>query len=467
VASPVIVEDEWSLGDLQELASFRPTETCGIVSRSLYRIFDATTRDSAKYEYRVMVSFLQLYMERITDLLAPEKDNLHIREDPKTGVYVENLSQVIATSPAEVLYLISEGVRNRATSSTLMNQTSSRSHVILRVTVEHSLRQQKTEKPAAKPPSVKRGLLTIIDLAGSERVSKSGSEGVRLEEAKTINKSICALGNVIASLADPAASYVSFRDSKLTRLLTHSLSGNCLTSICATLNPLSLHFDESFSTALFASRAMAVNTKACINESEHFLVPDGTGIDENNVMDAGAKFLSAGARARAKGKARKGLNSLNANKQKTGWNNSTKTKGGARQAREGNSYSLIYCFQKALQKAQGEVEVLKADMETKDRILMEAETAAKLVADVSEESTEAQRQAEGAVVQLSKALLLSREAMKAKESLCEARLEEMRAQMKAREAEYQAQIQNLEKDVDSLNEKLKAKESMDQYRILI
>ena len=190
-------------------------------------------------------------MCRITDLLAPEKDNLNIREDPKSGVYVEHLSQVIATSPAEVLYLISEGVRNRATSTTLMNQTSSRSHVILRVTVEHSLKKDPA-KPAAKPPTVKRGLLTIIDLAGSERVSKSGSEGLRLEEAKTINKSICALGNVIASLADKTCTYVSFRDSKLTRLLTHSLSGNCLTSICATLNPLSLHFDESFSTALFA-----------------------------------------------------------------------------------------------------------------------------------------------------------------------------------------------------------------------
>jgi len=402
---------------------------------------------------------------RITDLLAPEKDNLPIREDPKSGVYVERLSQVIATSPAEVLYLISEGVRNRATSSTLMNQTSSRSHVILRVTVEHSLKKDPFQPPSAKPPSVvKRGLLTIIDLAGSERVSKSGSEGLRLEEAKTINKSICALGNVIASLADKTCTHVSFRDSKLTRLLTHSLSGNCLTSICATLNPLSLHFDESFSTALFASRAMAVRNKACINESNEFLVPEGGVLDENNVDAAASKFLQDKATAMAKkkkGRGRGGLGRIDGNK------GLQQQRVGGKPVREGNSYSLIYCFQKALQKAQGEVEALKEDMASKEAILQEVEHQATEVAHSEAQNTEAQRAAEGAVVQLSRALLLAREAMAAQESLCDARIEEMQDEMRYREEEDAMRIRSLENEVETLHRKAQEKAENDQYRILI
>jgi len=322
-----------------------------------------------------------------------------------------------------------------------------------------------------KPASVKRGLMTIIDLAGSERVSKSGSEGLRLEEAKKINKSICALGNVIASLAEKNGSYVSFRDSKLTRLLTHSLSGNCLTSICATLNPLSIHFDESFSTALFASRAMAVNIKATVNESEKFLVPQ-RGFDENTLLDASGDFLGSFAKNVKGGKGkRKGLGKTNGKENvddKGGKGGRYGVKGlKGRNIPEGNSYSLIYCFQKALHKAQSEVEILKADMENKDKVLQEAESQANELAKESGASSEAQRQAEDAVIQLTQALLASRQAMAAKENLCEARIAEMAAHIDAREAEMQAQVRGLEEEVTFLRQKLKEKEFHDEYRILI
>lgn len=113
----------------------------------------------------------------------------------------------------------------------------------------------------------RKALLTVVDLAGSERLSKTGSEGMRLEEAKTINKSIAALSNCIQLLASQKSmSYVPFRDSKLTRLLSESLGGNCKTTICACISPSMLHYDESYSTLLFAIKAMSVRTRVVMNE---------------------------------------------------------------------------------------------------------------------------------------------------------------------------------------------------------
>jgi hypothetical protein len=113
----------------------------------------------------------------------------------------------------------------------------------------------------------RKALLTIVDLAGSERLSKTGSEGMRLQEAKNINKSIAALSNCISALAsNKPLNFVPFRDSKLTRLLTESLGGNCKTTICACISPSVLHYDESYSTLLFASRAMSVKTRVTLNE---------------------------------------------------------------------------------------------------------------------------------------------------------------------------------------------------------
>jgi len=110
-------------------------------------------------------------------------------------------------------------------------------------------------------------LLTIVDLAGSERLSKTGSEGQRLLEAKNINKSIASLSNCVSALASQKTiNHVPFRDSKLTRLLTESLGGNCKTSICACISPSMLHYDESYSTLLFATRAMSVRTNASLNQ---------------------------------------------------------------------------------------------------------------------------------------------------------------------------------------------------------
>ena len=181
-----------------------------------------------------------------------------------------------------------QGIKRRNVNVTGMNKNSSRSHAVLNVFVEqrwvekegaatagttspNPVETQSTNisspNPAKKKKIYRKALLTIVDLAGSERLSKTGSEGMRLQEAKTINKSIAALSNCVSALASQKAlNFVPFRDSKLTRLLSESLGGNCKTTICACISPSMMHYDESYSTLLFATRAMSVKTRVIMNE---------------------------------------------------------------------------------------------------------------------------------------------------------------------------------------------------------
>lgn len=136
----------------------------------------------------------------------------------------------------------------------------------------------------------RKALLTIVDLAGSERLSKTGSEGMRLQEAKNINKSIAALSNCISVLAsDKSLNHVPFRDSKLTRLLTDSLGGNSKTTICACIGPSLENYDESYSTLLFATRAMSVRTYVKMNEKVEYKVVDDQG--KSNLGTPNEKIL--------------------------------------------------------------------------------------------------------------------------------------------------------------------------------
>lgn len=286
----------------------------GVIPRAVAQIFEHIEQHSKDTQFVVTMSFLQIYMENIMDLLDVSKTNLSIREDPKNGIFVESLTQVVVHSLEDVLSLVADGARNRAMTCTNMNKISSRSHVILILTVEQKAinfeegeesdhlkkeggegvegedeeeKETKKKKKGAKEEEeeeegeaadglVKRGVLTIVDLAGSERVAKSLSEGQRLEEAKRINKSLSALGNCVAALTSTSMSYVPFRDSKLTRLLTDSLGGNSKTSLCATIGPASFHYEETHSTLLFATRAMAVKNHAVVNEVVDFKAMTGT-----------------------------------------------------------------------------------------------------------------------------------------------------------------------------------------------
>eukprot|EP00668_Euglena_longa_P046543 GGOE01062228.1.p1 GENE.GGOE01062228.1~~GGOE01062228.1.p1 ORF type:complete len:737 (+),score=175.43 GGOE01062228.1:62-2212(+) len=230
-------------------------EEAGILPISMHYIFDRIAA-SAPADFRVTVSCVEIYLETVLDLLDLSKTALALRDDPRGGVYVQGLTHVSVTNANDALALICQCAHNRIQAATRMNQVSSRSHVVISVAVEQRDRQGAS----------RRGVLTVVDLAGSERVGKSGSAGKRLDEAKVINKSLSALGKCVYALSDPNCSHIPFRDSKLTRLLSSSLGGNAKTCLVATIGPSLTHFDDSVSTLLFATRAMAVQNAVVVNE---------------------------------------------------------------------------------------------------------------------------------------------------------------------------------------------------------
>ena len=246
-------------------------ERCGVIPRAIDQIFEYINAAKETTEFRVAVSCLEIYMEYVMDLFDLDKSNMAVREDPASGVFVEGMQRIAVASPFDALVLIQEAFKNRAISQTYMNKTSSRSHVIVFLSVEQRpiSPPDPVNAPGVRP--VKSGLLTIVDLAGSERVSKSGSDGQRLREAKRINQSLCALGNCVAALSERKADrHIPYRNSKLTRILTDSLGGNTKTCLVATICPTVYNYEESISTCLFATRAMSVRTRARVNVTDTF-----------------------------------------------------------------------------------------------------------------------------------------------------------------------------------------------------
>jgi hypothetical protein len=209
---------------------------------------------------------VQIYNEVISDLLKPERVNLHIREDKKRGVFVEGLSEWVVRTPDEIYGLMDRGASQRTTGATRMNELSSRSHAVFIVIVENSKLTEEAGQAELRQ-SFKVGKLNLVDLAGSERVGRSGATGVRLEESKKINQSLSALGNVIKALTEPKGRpHIPYRDSKLTRILEDSLGGNCKTTMMAMISPALESFTESLSTLKFANRAKHIKNTAHINE---------------------------------------------------------------------------------------------------------------------------------------------------------------------------------------------------------
>ncbi|KAK4949814.1 hypothetical protein LTR10_011656 [Elasticomyces elasticus] len=238
------------MGDMDD------TDKKGITPRIIEQIFDAIlVHGSAQIEYTVGISYLEIYMERIRDLLNPVMDNLPINEGPK-GPYVKGLREIYVNTVEEVYTAMHLGQRSRVTASTNMNLESSRSHSIFLVTINQK---------DVNTGSQKSGMLYLVDLAGSEKVGKTGATGQTLEEAKKINKSLSALGMVINALTDGKSSHVPFRDSKLTRILQESLGGNSRTTLIINCSPSSYNDAETVSTLRFGMRAKTIRNKAKIN----------------------------------------------------------------------------------------------------------------------------------------------------------------------------------------------------------
>ncbi|EPS38476.1 hypothetical protein H072_7777 [Dactylellina haptotyla CBS 200.50] len=230
--------------------------TKGIIPRIVEQIFASILASPGNIEYTVRVSYMEIYMEKIRDLLAPQNDNLPIHEEKNRGIYVKGLLEIYVSSVQEVYEVMRRGGSSRAVSATNMNSESSRSHSIFVITVT----QKNVETGSAKS-----GQLFLVDLAGSEKVGKTGASGQTLEEAKKINKSLSALGNVINSLTDGKSQHIPYRDSKLTRILQESLGGNSRTTLIICASPSSYNDAETVSTLRFGVRAKAIKNKAKIN----------------------------------------------------------------------------------------------------------------------------------------------------------------------------------------------------------
>lgn len=218
--------------------------------------------------YKTEVSYMEIYNEKVRDLLAEGgkvKQKLRVREHPKEGPYVEGLSRHVVEGYRGIAALLEAGNSQRATASTKMNDTSSRSHAIFTLVMTQAVFE-------CGLPSETRSKLHLVDLAGSERASATRAEGARLKEGGSINRSLVCLGTVISALADKAAHhgnkspYIPYRDSVLTYLLKDSLGGNAKTIMIATVSPSDSSYGETLSTLRYASRAKAIINKPVVNE---------------------------------------------------------------------------------------------------------------------------------------------------------------------------------------------------------
>ncbi|XP_028758825.1 kinesin-like protein KIN-UC isoform X2 [Neltuma alba] len=246
----------------------------GIMVRALEDIIANTSASDS-----VEVSYLQLYMESIHDLLAPEKSDISIHEDPKSGeVSLPGVEVVKVQDLDSFMQLLELGEVNRHVANTKLNTESSRSHVILMVQIRRSILGKKVEDTTCqdksisndlyvdnKKPMIQKSKLLIVDLAGSERIDKSGSEGHLLEEAKFINLSLTSLGKCINALAEKSP-HIPTRESKLTRLLRDSFGGSSRTSLIITIGPSVKCHAETSGTVMFGQRAMKIVNKVKLRE---------------------------------------------------------------------------------------------------------------------------------------------------------------------------------------------------------
>ena len=250
----------------------------GIMPLTLRELFNKVNSFNDR-EYKLKFWYLEIYNENIRDLLKfmgrnnssnnlNNTDNnislttneyLDLREDPERGVVVNGITEVNVTSSNDMLKILKRGNRNRTQEATGANETSSRSHAILQVSVEYK------DKNSGIDIEIKFSKLSLIDLAGSERASATQNRGIRLIEGANINRSLLTLGNCINALCDASMKgnkkpYIPYRDSKLTRLLKDSLGGNARTVMIANISPSINTFEDTYNTLKYANRAKNIKT---------------------------------------------------------------------------------------------------------------------------------------------------------------------------------------------------------------
>ncbi|XP_047133246.1 uncharacterized protein LOC101241452 isoform X9 [Hydra vulgaris] len=242
------------LGDVNEL---------GILPLAIKEVFDHTVKQPDR-EFLLRASFIEIYNEEVTDLLASKKENIKILTNSENDVVVENLTTHTVISYESTMDLVQKGIINRKIGITNMNERSSRSHLIFRLVIESREILELNNSMEANGTII-AAELNVVDLAGSERAGQTGAQGIRLKESSFINTSLMSLGVVIRKLSEGDKScHIPYRDSKLTRLLQKSLGGNARTCIICTVSPVVL--EETQQTLLFASQAKEVKNRPTVNE---------------------------------------------------------------------------------------------------------------------------------------------------------------------------------------------------------
>eukprot|EP00842_Homolaphlyctis_polyrhiza_P000759 jgi/Hompol1/1684/HPOL_001416-RA len=260
-------------------------EQPGVIPQAVDDVFSFIIDQPGDREYLLRVSYMEIYNESIRDLLNPEQTDLRIHEHRTRGVYVAPLKEEIVTTPKQLMKIISRGEANRSVGATDFNDYSSRSHTIFTLTIESRIRagssgssgSSSVGSPSPSPtpgdrPSKKddKGViisqLNLIDLAGSEKATEDLE---RRKEGAFINKSLLTLGNVISKITEDASGHIPYRDSKLTRILQSSLSGQSRIAVIATLSPTSKNLEESLNTLKFAARV-----KRIVPKPEYTLILD-------------------------------------------------------------------------------------------------------------------------------------------------------------------------------------------------
>ena len=239
----------------------------GIIPRSFDYIFERIKqlqKEEPSSKYNINISFIQIYLETIQDLFEPN-NQVKIREDPDKGVFIENCLWIKVKNINDCAEAFKRGEKNRITECTKMNAHSSRSHALLITRIERNFTDQESNDQI-----ITQGHLYLVDLAGSERVTKTNARELRLEEAKKINYSLLILGNCINNLTSSNSKFVSYRDSKLTRILQESLGGNAKTSLIVTISPSGYNTEETLSALNFGLRAMKVQNKPIINRTQDY-----------------------------------------------------------------------------------------------------------------------------------------------------------------------------------------------------
>ena len=237
----------------------------GIIPLSIFFCFKAIQDNFPDREFLFRVSYIEVYNEQVKDLLNTEPSNIKIQHDPKQGTILSGVKEQVVLSPQQVISLLKAGEAQRHVGATDMNDKSSRAHTLFKLIIESKSRADTADAP------VRVSYLNLVDLAGSENAKMTNSQGERAREAKFINQSLLTLSLIIHRLSEekPGAvkkQYLPYRDSKLTRLLQASLSGNAKIAVICTVSPTFKCVEETHNTLKFAARAKKIKTNAVVTE---------------------------------------------------------------------------------------------------------------------------------------------------------------------------------------------------------